>query len=206
MKKTKVFLIRHGEAAANVEGVPLGQNDSPLTERGKEQARKTGKFLKDKNIDALYSSDLGRAVETAEIISGEISLDVKTTPAFRELSLGKWQGLSYEQLRAKSIALTKKMKEKGIDEKEIRAPGGENTFDHRQRAIDKLEELVEKHEGENIVVVAHSGTNKVILGAVRGRPVREYYQIHQANCCINEIHSTPSVYEVVKINHTEHLK
>lgn len=206
MKKTKVFLIRHGEASANVQGIPLGQNDSPLTQGGKRQAEKTGRFLSDKNIQAVCSSDLGRSVETAKIIADRLNLEVKTTPAFRELSLGEWQGLTFEELRERSIALTNEMRGKGIDEKEIRPPGGENTYDHRKRVMTKLEELVEKHLGEEIVIVAHSGTNKVILGAVRDLPVRDYYQIHQSNCSINEIQATSSGYEVVKINYTKHLK
>ncbi len=206
MKKTKIFLIRHGEAKANAAGIPLGQNDSPLTANGKRQAVKTGKYLENKNINVIYSSDLGRAVKTAEIISENLNLDVKTTPAFRELSLGDWQGSSFEELRQKSIELTNQMMEKGIDEKEIRAPNGENTFDHRERAMRKFEELVKKHQGDNIVIAAHSGTNKVILGAVRKIPVRDYYQIYQANCCINEIHSADSDYKVIKINYTDHLR
>jgi broad specificity phosphatase PhoE len=206
MKKNKIFLIRHGETKDNLAGIPLGQNDSPLTKRGREQAEKTGDFLKDKNIDTVYSSDLGRAAKTAEIIAEKLNLKVSTTPDFRELSLGDWQGLSFEELREKSIQLTKELQEKGIDENEIRAPGGENTFDHRKRAMRKFKEIVDKHQGENIVIVAHSGTNKVLLGAIQNLSVKDYYKINQTNCCINEIHITPSGYEVNKINYFDHLK
>ncbi len=172
----------------------MGQNDSPLTAEGETQAKKTTQYLADKNIDSIYSSDLGRAVKTAEIIAHKFCLEVNQTPDFREISLGDWQGLSFQELEAREVF-----------EKNIRPPNGENIFDIEKRALPKFHQLADQHPGENLVIVAHSITNRLILTTISHLPVEDYYKIDQANCGINEIHTNSSGFEIIKINYIGHL-
>ncbi len=206
MEKTKIFLIRHAETVDNKAGIPLGQNDSPLTAEGKKQAQKTADYLSNFNIQAIYTSDLGRAQKTAEIIGQKLSLEPINVPEFRELDLGNWQGLGFNEIKFKMIKQTRLSRKDGIPINKIRPQNGENTYDHKKRVIPKFNQIIENHQGETTVVIAHSGTNKLILGAIKQLPVGRYYQINQDNCTINLIHASPDGFEVIKINNGQHLK
>src|SRR5690349_7599240 len=95
----KLFPVRHGETEWNVEGREIGQLDSALTLRGVQQAEALAQRLSELRIDALYSSDLGRAMRTAEIISLECGVPVVADPALRERHMGIFQGLTTDESR-----------------------------------------------------------------------------------------------------------
>ncbi len=91
-KKRNIILVRHGESEANAAHIYAGQNDTPLTDKGREQAKTTAKLLKDKNITKIFSSDLSRAHDTAKIIADTLGLDIETSPEFREINGGSVEG------------------------------------------------------------------------------------------------------------------
>lgn len=95
---TRFFLVRHGETVWNRERKYQGQSDIPLTDEGRIQAEKLSERLKNEEIDIIYSSNLKRAVETAEIIAVNHESEVRPTPLMRELNFGVWEGMTFEQV------------------------------------------------------------------------------------------------------------
>src|SRR5262245_22680135 len=99
MRGTTVILCRHGESQGNVERRFGGHSASPLTERGRAQARAAGAAIGSAGIDLIYSSDLARAAETAELIGQAIGVRPETTSALRERSVGELTGLTFEEAK-----------------------------------------------------------------------------------------------------------
>lgn len=97
----RLVIIRHGESVGNREGIWQGQLDYPLTDKGIEQASLLAEWLADEQIDVLYSSDLVRAKHTAEIIASYHGLQLQTTPLLREINLGRFQGLTRQEVEEK---------------------------------------------------------------------------------------------------------
>src|SRR5512136_235874 len=97
---TTLVLIRHGQTDWNVEGRWQGQADPPLNDRGREQARFVAEYQSQFGFAALHSSDLRRAMETAQVIGAEMRLPVIPQPRLREINLGKWQGMLAADIEA----------------------------------------------------------------------------------------------------------
>lgn len=200
---TRIFLIRHAQTERNKEKIFTGQDDSPLTELGLKQAKDTGIYLKQYHIDNIYSSDLGRAYRTASIISENFGIRPVKDERFRENKLGEWKGLNRIELLEKKRELLKDFKSLEY----VTPPQGESTHDHKNRVIGAIKDITLENIGKNIIVVAHSGTNKIILSYINNYPINDYYNLSQENCCINIIdydHSSQK-YTVVISNYTEHL-
>jgi len=177
----------------------MGSDINPeLSQTGLEQAQKLAEFFKNKKITKIYSSDLKRASGTAEIIAHKLNIPVETTELLREMKIGKWAGR--RNVLKKWMKYYNKQKSKGITNEQIRPPGGENSWDHEKR-IRKFLSLLESQKG-NILVVAHAGTNKVIIGTIQGKNPDDFYETKQDPACINEIQFAGNNWKIVKVNKT----
>tara|TARA_Y100000739_G_C20458913_1_gene395845 strand:- start:144 stop:710 length:567 start_codon:yes stop_codon:yes gene_type:complete len=135
MKNPDYFFLRHGETAFNRAGVLHGQLDSKLTDLGISQAQEQGKFLKNLNlpdITVIYSSPLGRAVETAEIITTFCSFEIRINPDLSEVMMGDWQGKTWDEITIDDPELFFDNKTKF--EISMLAPEGERYLDLSRRA------------------------------------------------------------------------
>src|SRR5919197_1148474 len=119
----RILLARHGETVSNLEGRWQGQTDSPLTERGLAQARELGRALADEPLAAVYSSDLGRALETAREVAAPHALEVTPDPRLRELHVGRWSGRVGRESRGEFPGLSALW---GDRPAELVLPGGES--------------------------------------------------------------------------------
>ena len=154
MERTQIIIVRHGETLWNINGIRQGHLDSSLTESGRAQARALGERLKRERFDALYSSDLGRAVQTAQMIAELSGHEIVTDLRLRERHLGIFQGLSAEEMKQKypeEYQLNRSLSPDYV------IPGGESIVQQVARNIACLNEIAEKHLGEAIVVVTHGG-------------------------------------------------
>jgi len=154
VERTQVIIVRHGETLWNIKGIRQGHLDSPLTESGRMQANALGERLKRENFGALYSSDLGRAVETAQRIAVLTGHSVLTDPRLRERHLGIFQGLTADEMKQKypeEYQLNRSRSPNYV------IPRGESIVQQVARNIAYLSEIAEKHAGETIVVVTHGG-------------------------------------------------
>lgn len=183
---TRVYLLRHGETA-NYRGefVYNGHIDVDVTERGRMQLLSQAGLLGKRPLKAVYTSDLKRAVQGARAVASTLDLDVVRDPRLREIAAGRWEGLTY-----------KEVSERYPEEARVRfddivnyriGEGGENLLDVRERASEAMGEIIEKHRGEEVAVVAHGGINRIILCEAMGLGLENLLRIEQDFGCINII-------------------
>jgi probable phosphoglycerate mutase len=151
---TRVYVVRHGETEWNSMGRQQGHLDSPLTDLGIRQAHLLAKGLAKKKIDILYSSDMGRAVLTAEIIAAMLSLPVHTEARLRERNLGILQGLTKEEFEERYPEAARLFDARDPD---YVLPGGESLRQSFDRCVSCAEEIARENEGRNVLIVAHGG-------------------------------------------------
>lgn len=183
---TRIYLLRHGETA-NYNGVFKynGQNDVDVTEKGEAQLAAQAEQLKELPIRAVYSSDLLRSHKGAKAIAAPLSLKVRRDARLKEISAGRWEGLSYEGVVARYPV---EAEERFRDLVNYRIKeGGENLLDVRERSLAAVAEIVEKHRGEEVVIVAHGGVNRVILCEAMGLGLENLLRIEQDFGCLNII-------------------
>ncbi|HJQ49178.1 MAG TPA: histidine phosphatase family protein [Gaiellaceae bacterium] len=147
---TRLLLVRHGETDWNADGRLQGQTDRPLSDFGRSQARQLAGELAEEKLEAIYSSDLARARETAEIVGERIGLPVSLDPDLREKDWGTWEGLTaVERDRVEFV--------------------GESTEAHQERILRALRRISELHpEGGNVLVVTHGGSMRRVQTAAMG--------------------------------------
>jgi len=154
MPITKLFLIRHGQSAGNAEGRFGGHGPTPLSDLGLKQARLTAKALSKEGITAIYSSDLPRALQTAECLADKLGIKVKTTKAFRERHVGVLEGLTFDESKQNHprdyYALVNRNVHHVITH-------GESYRHLLKRATGQLWEVLSDHQGEKIVIYSHTG-------------------------------------------------
>lgn len=152
MIDTHFILVRHGETIWNLEGRRQGQADSPLTPVGLAQARAIAERLRGEAVDALYTSDLGRALATAEHIGATCGLPVTPEPRLREKSFGVLEGLRPGDVEAAYPDVHARLLEKSPD---YTPPGGESLAEAQARGIAALTDLAHRHAGGRVVIVSH---------------------------------------------------
>jgi alpha-ribazole phosphatase/probable phosphoglycerate mutase len=185
--RTRIYLARHGEVLNH--GVYNGQADVDITLTGLKQMERLRDLLKDKNLSAVYCSDLLRTRKGAEIISQPHGLVFQGFPHFREMHFGRWQGLSYLEVIERYPSDIPQW----VNNLEtFRIPEGESIAEVRDRAIPKLQELVEFHRGQEIVLVCHGALNRVILAEAFHLSFAHLLRIEQDYGCLNIIEYTPS--------------
>ena len=147
---TTLLLVRHGETDWNADGRLQGQTDRPLSDFGRRQAEQLADELVDQELQAIYSSDLARARETAEIVGERLGLQVVLDPDLREKDWGTWEGLTaVERDRVEFV--------------------GESTEEHQERILRALRRISERHpDGGHILVVTHGGSMRRVQTAALG--------------------------------------
>ena len=201
----KLLLVRHGETDWNLTRRYQGDSDVPLNQKGIRQAQSLAKRLSKEKIDIIYSSDLSRAAETAKHIANkhEPVPTIHCDPRWRELSFGKWEGLTHteiqEQWRTEADAWY-------ADPVNISPPDGEPILQLAERVQSIWDEVQSKHKEENVLLVSHGGVIQILLCLVLGMDLNRYWQFHVKKAALTEIH----IYEAGAIlevfNDTSHLK
>jgi broad specificity phosphatase PhoE len=168
---TRVFMVRHGATVLSDEDRFAGETDVALSDEGREQARRLADRLKDDKITAIYASPLGRTVETARILAAPHNLEVQTCDGFREISHGHWEGMRRREVEEK---FPNEMAEWENDPYTFAPVGGESGLAVTARALPALIDLVREHPGDNILVVSHKATIRLLLSSLLGFDPRRY--------------------------------
>jgi len=150
----KLIAIRHGETAWNTQGREMGQLDSPLTPLGIQQAHCIARRLKRSSFDVLYSSDLGRSVQTAGIIASTCGMTVNIDEGLRERHMGIFQGLTVAEMRERFPIERQDYERIGFD---YVIPGGESARQRLERSVRVLTAIAERHAKDTVVVITHGG-------------------------------------------------
>jgi len=200
----KVYLIRHGESEANARGIYQGQKiDSPLSNLGLAQAKKLANVLRDIKLNAIYSSDLLRAMQTAKEIARFQRVLTIPDARLREFNLGDFSGIE-NKWGSFSTYKTSEAERLGIRRDEVKTPNGESESDHVNRVGEFIQDFL-KEECENVAVVGHAGTNKVFFGGIGYVPRDKMYELPQDNCCLNELEFDGTLWHVCRVNDVRHL-
>jgi broad specificity phosphatase PhoE len=177
-RRTRVYLVRHGETDWNALGRLQGIVDVPLNARGLAQARALASRLRDVRLDAAYCSALGRARRTAAIVLAGRGVTAVEEPALNEMSYGRWQGSTRAQLAGDDPELAARW---DADPWAVTFPGGESLVDVHRRAVAAWQRLVAAHEGETVLVSAHGHVNRVLLVHALSLPRDHFWRIAQPN-------------------------
>lgn len=173
-----VYLLRHGETQYNADGNRYcGRTDIPLTEKGISQAQAVFAQLEGKKLDAVYSSPLKRAYDTAKIASGNNL--VTTDTRLIEIDFGTWEGKTREEFVVENPLLWAKWSNNPAT---AQAGGtGENAAQVVERVDSFFKEMLQKHKGNTILIVGHNGINRLYMAHKLGMPLKNYRKIVQQN-------------------------
>ena len=169
----KVYFTRHGQTEWNVRGRLQGWGNSNLTEKGIESARRLGDRLADIDFDFIYSSPLNRALETAKLIRGDRDTEIRIVDDLKEIGFGSWEGMIFDKVREEygheyDTYLNRPHLYQPID--------GESLLDVYKRVENALDEILSV-EAENILIVSHGVTIKVLTSIIKGISIEELYKI-----------------------------
>lgn len=192
---TEIILVRHGETEWNRQEVFRGRLDIDLNDTGRRQAELLGEHLSRIKVDAVYSSPLKRALETADRIARHHRLGVQTAHGLIDLDYGEWQGLSKETVKTKYKGLYTQWTEKPH---QVRIPGGESLDNVTERAVGVVDEVIARYQGR-VVLVSHRVVNKVLICALLGLGNSRFWHIKQDTAGI-----TTFTYENGRFILTEH--
>ncbi len=181
---TRIHLIRHGQVEGFSQPRYNGQADVALTDVGIEQYHVLKERLADKPISACYTSDLGRCMAGAGIICREFGIDPVFRPELRELNIGAWEGLTWQEIKERWPA---EWRARLDDLVNYRVPEGENLLDVQARVMPVIAEIIERHNGHEVLVVGHGGVNRIILLNAIGAPLAGMFNIEQSYGCYNII-------------------
>ena len=202
---TRLFLVRHGSTEAN-ERKPFvlqgSEIDTPLTTKGWQQAREVAAFLREVEFSAIYASPMIRAQQTASLCAVPRQMEVRAVESLKECSVGRWQGLSWDEIRTRDPDEVQRFLANPARE---RHPGGESYEDVLARVAPALNEILAAHSGQNVLVVAHNMVNRAYLANLLGIDLSHARRIRQTNCCVNVIHRSAELTDVVTVNSIWHL-
>jgi probable phosphoglycerate mutase len=168
---TRIFLIRHGATVLTDEDRFAGETNVQLSDVGRQQARRLAVRLAGEKISAVYASDMDRTMETAGLLAEPHQLKVQPRPGLREISHGHWEQMTRKEVEAK---YPKEAAEWNDDPYTFAPLGGESGLAVTARALPALIELVRTHTGENIMVVSHKATIRLLLSTLLGFDPRRY--------------------------------
>lgn len=197
---TRITIIRHGQSEGNINKIICGHFDTPLTEAGRYQAKLTGKHLSGKKIDKIYSSDLRRALETANIIANEVGVGISVDARLRERSCGIFDG------KPVADVLSHPMWEDFMSKPHVNVDGGETIGQIYIRAKTFLKFIVDTHKDENVVLVTHGGWLWVAVPIALNVKIDDYYGfIGMDNCSMSQVVYDHGTYVLENLNQIHHL-
>ncbi len=182
-----IYIARHGETKWNVEGRMQGFKNSDLTQRGISDARSLGESLKNIDFDYIYSSPLGRALDTAKCIRKDDDIKIILDDSLKELNLGLWEGMTYEEIKEKYPTQYNNFRE---HPELFESQGGENFSELIKRVEEGLSNIIKDEDHKNILIVTHTCVIKAIAIIVKGEYVKNFWNppfINNASLTILEV-------------------
>jgi 2,3-bisphosphoglycerate-dependent phosphoglycerate mutase len=181
---TTILLARHGETSWNRDGRFQGHADPGLSEEGRRQASALADELAGIRLDAVYSSDLRRAVETATIVAGRLGLTVETDRDLREVDVGEWSGLTWVEIEERFPDGVRRHHEYGHGWEH-----GESYEQMAERVLAALHRIADRHDGGRVLVITHGGGMRAVAAHIDAMGVVEHRRraAVAANCEVRSI-------------------
>ena len=194
----QIIFLRHGQAKNNTERVLSGRTPGvPLTDKGITQAQQTAELLEHMNISAIYSSPIQRAKHTAEIVGEHNSIDVQIDDRLIELDMGKFTGIPYDEIFASHGNVFLKFYN---GELEIAHNGVETFADVKKRVTSIVDEIIEKHPDQNVVLVTHMDPIKAMLSNVVDLSPTNLFELIIANASLNLFREKDRKFSLTGVN------
>lgn len=185
-----LYIIRHGETMWNREGRFQGATDIPLSDKGRAQARRVAKVMADKPLDAIYSSPLSRALDTAKAVALGHGLEVKVVDDLQEINVGEWSGKTWEEIETLWPGLKQSWRANPLTSEP--PPGGEDYLHFQKRCLEALEEIAAAHsDSDRVAVVCHGGVIRAVMISLLGMPWATRGKIYTLNCSITRMRWNP---------------
>ncbi|MCA1818015.1 MAG: histidine phosphatase family protein [Acidobacteria bacterium] len=203
---TRILLVRHGQSEGNAEGRFGGHSATPLSAKGRAQAEATARALVAEKVTAIYSSDLLRAVETAEPLARERGLEIRRTRAFRERNVGRMEGLTFQEAAERFPEDYAALLRRDFD---LVLTGGESYRQMLDRSAAALDAAIGQNSGGCLAVFSHTGTICILalhlIGALDAPNLRPVW-ITTANCGVTRMELREAGFlRVLCVNDTRHL-
>ncbi len=193
-----VYIVRHGETEWNKQGKTQGSQNIGLTDRGRQQALRLGRYLEGKAIKHIYSSDLDRAYETAKIIANRINLVPIVSPLLREVSFGEWEGLTLKEIEEKYPGQLD-MWNRDI---KFKSPNGESISCAANRVRNFIQGLNKNHskQDEDILIVSHALICKILILELLDMPLKYINRIRLDNTSLSLIELSQDRSRIIFLN------
>jgi phosphoserine phosphatase len=201
----RLILARHGETASNRDGLGLGLQDVPLTEKGRHQAEALAEALAGAKIDAVYSSPLRRALDTAQAIASRHGLEVAVDEGLTEMDVGDLDGLTFDEMRGRYPEFLSRWL--GEEAGTLRMPGGRESLQEVQnRASEAVRRMAERHGRETVVAVTHNFTIHALLCDALSMSICDFRRLRHDLAAISSLDVRDRRTVVVHLNDTCHLE
>ena len=200
---TNIYLIRHGESQGNLRNMFLGHYDLDLTEKGVEQAKMSAQYLKNIEVDAIYSSDLKRAYSTAVQTAELLNMPIITSQELREIYAGKWEGMPFMGI--------------GDTYKEsfdvwlhnfghARCDEGESVEELKQRFVSEVERIAAINDGKTIFIFTHATPIRLLAAHCQGLGIDEYKNIPwSANASVTHVVYTNGNFDLIEYSKADFM-
>jgi broad specificity phosphatase PhoE len=198
----EIILARHGQTAWNVDKIFRGRSEVGLDGVGTKQAELLGRYLSSFELDAIYSSPLKRALDTANIVAGYQDVGVQIARGLIDLDFGEWQSLPEREVRQRYPAL---LDEWHTNPGKVRMPSGECLEDVRTRAAEVVNDAVSKYES-SVLLVSHRVVVKVLICSLLGLDNSHFWSISQDVGAITVFDYSAGRFILTKHNDTCHLR
>lgn len=204
MTTTTVYITRHGQTEWNVQKRMQGHQDSELTPLGVQQAEWLSRSMEQVELDAVYASSSPRALRTAEIIMGERDLPLTACDEFKEIGMGVWEGRDTAELQ---LQYPEQHQFFWGDPEQFSVEGSETFAAVQERALGKLREIADLHEGGSVLIVTHTVVIKVLMAYFEDRAMNKLWDLpYIYPTCLCRIDITDGVPEIVLHGDTSHYE
>jgi len=199
----RLILVRHGETEWNRTGRYQGFARTSLNEHGRWQAEQVARRLANWEIDAIYTSDLPRAYQTAEPIARRLRMPFNTTVALRELDVGEWEGLTVPEIQ---VEHAENWDACLVDPIRTRLTGGESFAELAERVEVAFHQWQVQHAGQVVLAVTHGGPIQVLVCTILGLPLRFRRRLRIGNTSITTLAHHNGQWSLDTLNDTAHLE
>jgi broad specificity phosphatase PhoE len=200
--QTRILVVRHGETLTNTQGVFCGHSETELTERGRRQAEALGRRLAREPIAAVYTSGLGRALDTARIATAGRDLPFFAVAGLRELHYGEWE-LQKERSIARRYPEQHRLMR--AEDPAWHPPGGENTAAVRKRMFEAVRRIAHAQRHRTVLVVSHGTATQCLIAEILGMAPSHLFRTDIQNCGLNIISEVRNHLVVLTMNETGFL-
>ena len=199
----KLILVRHATTICNEGGAFSGFTDSILSEKGKAQANKLAQYLKDENIDRIYTTPFSRTKETVRKLSEIKNIKIEERSQLNEIDFGDFEGLSFKGIEKEYPEEIEKMINEGF---EYKYPNGESLVDTFMRVKNEMKRIINDNKNSTVLICSHGGTIRNIISYLLCNDYKYHWNFRIDNCSITEIEVDNNFAVINKLNDKTYLE